>query len=159
MSKIQRIATTRNGTTLPTGLKGFFLWLQSHNPRLYAVAMPGIRSPSLSGLGLTADAAQIPVAAQETGAVKPSITDRIREILAVAAQTYLTAQQVKAQQKVLDMQLQRAQSGLPPLDIDMAAYGAVPSAQVGLSADTRSLLMWGAAALAAVYLVPKFFKR
>lgn len=159
MSKIQKPALDSRGRTLPTGMKGFFVWLRDANPRLYAVAMPGVRSPQLHGLGLTSDAAQIPIAAQSTEAVKPSIADRIREILAAAAQTYLTTQQVRAQQKILDMQLQRAQSGLAPLDIDMSKYGAVPTANVGLSADTKTLLIWGGIGAAVVFLIPKLLRR
>jgi hypothetical protein len=76
------------------------------------------------------------------------------------SQAYLTNEQMKAQKKVLDMQLARAQAGLPPLDIDMRQYGLTgPSVGVGIESNTLKYLGWGAAALAAVYLLPKFLKR
>ncbi len=92
--------------------------------------------------------------------MSPTLADKIKEIVLGASQAYLTYEQMQAQKKVMNTQLARLQAGLPALDIDMEKYGLVgPSVSVGLSPTTRSLLVWGGGALAAVYLLPKLLKR
>ena len=72
------------------------------------------------------------------------------------SQAYLTYEQMRAQKKVMDAQLARAQAGLPPLDLNMEQYGLTgPQVSVGLSPTTRTLLIAGAAGLGLVYLLPK----
>jgi len=142
-----------------TGMRGFFAWLRVKSPPIYRAVSPKIRNPQLAGLGFSEADAQVPVAQANTGPTAPSIADRIKDIVFGVSQAYLTAEQLKAQKKILDLQLQRAQQGLPPLDINMQSYGFGPQATVGLSSDTKTLLMWGGAALAAVYLVPKLLRR
>lgn len=142
-----------------TGMRGFFGWMRARNPRLYAQAIPAIKTrATLSGLGITGDAASAAASVSEAGPTAPGIVDKIKDILFGVSQAYLTAEQLKAQKKILDVQLQRAQAGLAPLDINMAQYGIGPQATVGLSSDTRSMLLWGAAILGAAYLVPKLIK-
>lgn len=142
-----------------TGMRGFFLWLRDANPALYAKAMPRVRSGhTLAGLGFTNTSAALPVDAQETGPAKPGVAQTISSILQTVASGYLTAQQVKNQQKVLDMQLQRAQQGLPPLDVDLRQYGMVPQASVGLTDDTQRLLLWVVAGVGAIVVVSKLIK-
>lgn len=53
------------------------------------------------------------------------------------------------QKQILDIQVQRAQQGLPPLNASQYAAGF----QVGLSDDTRNLLIMGAIGLGAVLLL------
>ena len=143
-----------------TGLRGFFNWMRVKDPRMYALAMPAIKTRSaLSGLGITGDAATAAASVSESGPVAPSITDKVKDILTTLSQAYLTNEQLKAQRKVLDFQLKRAQQGLPPLDINMSQYGLTPTAQVGLTSDTKNLLIWGGAALAAVFLIPRLIRR
>lgn len=55
------------------------------------------------------------------------------------------------QKQLLDVQVQRAKAGLPPLNVSQYAAGA----QVGLSPDTKQFLMIGGIALAAVFLLPQ----
>lgn len=142
-----------------TGMRGFFAWMAVKNPRLYAYAVPAIKTRSaLSGLGITGDAATAAASVSESGPVAPSIADKIKDILVGVSQAYLTSQQLKAQKEVLDVQLRRAQAGLPPLDINMQQYGLTPTAQVGLTSDTKNLLIWGGAAVLAVVVVTKLMK-
>lgn len=57
-----------------------------------------------------------------------------------------------AQQKqLLDVQVQRAKAGLPPLNV--AQYSA--GAQVGLSSDTKTFLTWALVGLGGVYLLSR----
>ena len=144
-----------------TGMRGFWAWARVKNPRLYASGLPAMRSrTAMSGLGITGTAAEAATSADNLGPTPVPIIDKIKEILMGVSQAYLTNEQMKAQKKVLDMQLARAQAGLPPLDIDMQQYGLTgPSVGVGIESNTLKYLGWGAAALAAVYLLPKFLKR
>jgi hypothetical protein len=144
-----------------TGMRGFWAWARVNNPRLYAAGLPAMRSrTAMAGLGITGTAAVAATTADNTGPTPVPIIDKIKEILMGVSQAYLTTEQMKAQKKVLDLQLQRAQAGLPPLDINMQQYGLTgPSVGVGIESNTLKFLGWGAAALAAVYLLPKFLKR
>jgi hypothetical protein len=137
------------------GQRGFLLWLKANQPRLYGALTKQLRT-GLSGLGLAVPS-DIATSAPASPA-SSSWVDSIKDVVMTAAQTYLTKQQVDAQKKVLDIQLQRAQQGLPPLNLDLAQYGLTPTANVGLAPDTMRLVMWGGLALAAVYLLPKLLK-
>jgi len=155
MSKVSFITPGRQG---PRGAKGFLAWLRERAPEYYRPVMQEFQSGSLSGLGLVGpgevnSASERPIAT--------SVADTIKDIISGVSMAYLTAQQMNAQKKVLDLQLQRAQQGLAPLDIDLQSYtGAVgPTMSVGMSADTKQLLIWGGIALAAVFLLPKLLKR
>lgn len=141
----------------PRGLRGFFAWLGATQPAIARAVFVKLNRPrALSGLGITAPA-------QVTGTEAPaakSTVDKISELIMGASQAYLTYEQMRAQKKVMDAQLQRAQAGLPPMDINMEQYGLTgPSVSVGLSPTTRNILIYGGIGLAAVYLLPKFFKR
>jgi hypothetical protein len=77
-----------------------------------------------------------------------SWVDALAKVLPVLATTY-------QQRQLLEVQLQRARSGLPPLDVSQYS----PGVQVGLTSDTRLLLIIGGAALAAVLLLPMLMGR
>lgn len=160
VSSAPKSPTGPKAPAYPNGMRGFFAWMAVRNPRLYKVGLPAVKSRSaLSGLGITGPSAVAATVVSETGPVAPSLADKIKDILLGVSQAYLTSEQMKAQKKVLDAQLARAQAGLPPLDIDMSKYGMGPSATVGISQGTQSFLLWGLAAAGAIYLVPKVFKR
>lgn len=155
-----RVSSAPKTPPYPNGMRGFFAWMKARNPRLYRVGLPAVtQRAALSGLGITGDSAVAATVASETGPVAPSLADKIKDILLGVSQAYLTNEQMKAQKRVLDAQLARAQAGLPPLDIDMSQYGMGPSVGVGLSPQTQTFLMWGLAAAGAIYLVPKLLKR
>lgn len=100
--------------------------------RLFPVAQPRsfLRSRGyMNGLGLDAD----------TSFFGLTTTD-IQQIV-----TGLNSQQL------FSLNLQRAQQGLPPLN--PAAYA--PQVAVGLNEDTQRLVLLGAAALLAVFLLKK----
>jgi len=152
--KIQR------GTMVyPSGMRGLFAWMRARNPRLFSKAYPAVKASALSGLGLADDVTTAAGVTSETGPVNPGVADRIKDILLGVSQAYLTAEQMKMQRKVIDVQIARAAAGQAPLDIDMSRYGVGPQATVGVSQDTQRLLLWIAAGLGAVYLVPKLLKR
>ena len=55
------------------------------------------------------------------------------------------------QRQLLQVQVDRARAGLPPLDV--SNYGA--GVQVGLSKDTQKMLLYGAVGIAALFLLAK----
>ena len=134
-----------------TGTRGFLLWTKKNLPRTYAGISKELKSATrLAGMGLTAEPA---VAATETPPTS-SLVNTIRDVANMVGQVYLTREQLKAQQKVLDMQLQRAANGLPPADIDVTQYG-LPQPSVGISLDdsTKKILMWGGIGLAVAIVL------
>lgn len=62
--------------------------------------------------------------------------------------------QYQTAQKCLDLNLVRAQQGLPP--IDCAAYGT--GVNIGVSSGTQQMVFIVLAVLAGVYLLPKLLK-
>jgi hypothetical protein len=75
------------------------------------------------------------------------------DALARVVQTYAIAD---TQRRILNVQLQRAQQGLPPLRA--AEYGVGASVNVGLSPDTQKMLLWGALGLGALFVLPRLFR-
>lgn len=160
MQNIPRAVRSGSAPKYPPGIKGYMAWIQSKNPRLFRVAMERVRNPSLAGLGFSGDAGQVAEAAATAAPTTPSVAQKLRDILLAAGQTYLTVEQVRAQQKVLDMNLKRAQQGLAPLDVNLPQYGFTgASASVGLESGTQKFLLLALAAAGAFYLIPKLIRR
>jgi hypothetical protein len=161
MSKIAmifpRVAVAPTGPA--RGGRGFFNWLKVAQPRIWKATMLRVGdAEGLAGLGLTDPNAA--TTAVSDAPVSNSLADKIKDIVFGVSQAYLTAQQLSAQKKVLDMQLSRAKAGLPPLDLDLQQYGLTgPQVSVGLSSQTQTLLIIGVVGIAAVYLLPKLLKR
>jgi len=67
------------------------------------------------------------------------------------AEGYLTVDQ---QQKLNNLNIQRAQQGLPAISTDQYASGV----QVGLTSSTQNTILIGVGILAAAYFLPKLFR-
>jgi hypothetical protein len=137
----------------PRGMRGFFAWLGTQQPGIARAVLIKLSKPgTLGDLGIEA-----PTQVTTTQApVAQTTADKIKDIVLGVSQAYLSYEQMRAQKKVLDMQLQRAQTGLPPLDLNMEQYGLTgPQVSVGLSPQTRTMLIYGGIGLAAVFLLPK----
>jgi hypothetical protein len=131
------------------GTKGFFIWLRANMPRVYQDVRKEFRDTArLSGIGL-AD----PVATATEAPPSSTLVQTIKDIANIAAQGYLTREQIKAQQQILNLNLQRAQQNLPMLNIDPAQYGLQPSVGVGLTDDTKQLLLYGGIGIGALWLL------
>jgi hypothetical protein len=144
-------------SNLPPGMKGFLSWLAMTQPRTHEKLLAKVTSPSLSGLGFTAAISAVtPAVLESTAPASASTADKVKDIILTLSQGYLTVQQMNAQKKVLDLQLARAKEGLPPLNLDMQQYGLTgPQVTVGMSPDTKKLLMIGGIGLGAVLLLPQ----
>lgn len=133
-----------------TGTKGFLQWLRQALPRTYAGVKKDLQiSAQLSGIGIIE-----PIDTAQSAPMSTSLAQTLKEIAQVAAQTYLTKEQIDAQQKILNIQLQRAQQGLAPLPLDPSTYGLpAPSIGVGLTGDTQRLLLYLAGGVGAFWLL------
>lgn len=146
-------------TIKETGLKGYFKWLKQNQPRVYADVKKKL--PANSGLGDTTISPTQPFnwqssgdlsTAASSGAASTTTTSALQNLITAGAQAYLTATQLKAQAQLTKIQLQRAAEGKAPLDVNVSDYGLTPTAQVGITDDTKKLLIYGGSALLAVML-------
>lgn len=100
---------------------------------------------------LEAIAPNITTIAEEQRMPSESWADAVVRILPALAATW-------QQKQLLQVQVERAKQGLPPLDANQIAAGV----NVGLSQDTTRLVMWSVAGLFALVALPqlvKMFKR
>jgi hypothetical protein len=143
-----------------TGIRGYLKWLQRDQPGIYKAIAPQIAQyapeafsdyeqsqamGSLMGLGdgLTTffgtDSSPDPstdvASAANSGASSPSITSMISNLVGAASQAYLAKTQVDNLKAINNIQLQRAQMNLSPLDTSSLTLG-VPQVNVGLSKGT-----------------------
>lgn len=130
-----------------TGVRGLVDWIKIRQPYLYRRIGNSLERLARRPLG---DDATPPATWSET----------LKNLVAVAGQALLSKSQLDAQKKILDLQLARAKAGLAPLDIDPATFGiAGPSVTVGISPDTKKLLMIGGVIAVAAFLLPKALGR
>lgn len=127
------------------GAAGFIAWLERYQPDLLRIARPRALGAQLAGLG------QDIAAGTTSSTTGGTMLDVLKNAVTIASQAYLTKTQLDAQKRILDLQVARAQQGLPPLDIDPGAYG-VPRVSVGVTDDTKKFLMYGGIGLGLLLL-------
>lgn len=158
-----------------TGPKGYLVWLATNQPKLYAQVRERLKTrvpANLSGLGfgaldqsllqvgITADVASDPIINSAPQGASSTWADTLSTILKTVAVGYSTKQQIDAQNKINQMQLDRLRQGLPPLNIDPASYGLqTASASIGIAPNTQKMLMLGGAAVLGVWLLTSFTGR
>lgn len=165
------------------GFPGFFGWLAATHPELYnraQVALPSyatwyggsgsganINVPGLGRLGADDSSVLQDVAAPDfsQSAFSIGITDstplptsNFADTIANTVKTLASSiLPVIGQQKILDIQLQRAKAGLPPLDT--SALNDAAGLHVGLTSSTQKTFLMiagiGAAALIGMSLLKK----
>lgn len=89
-----------------------------------------------------------------------SSTDWLSQLAQGFAEFKLANQQANAAAQVNSINIQRAQQGLPPINVDLSA--GAPTVAVGLSPQVQSLLqlaLWGGLALLALNIVLKAWRR
>lgn len=146
-------------SNLPGGKKGFILWAKKAMPDLHR-AIQSHAPQALSGLGDDTDFAtpfmSIPIsmtsdygstgasgppsvsAATTTAATAPADSGWISTIKNIANAVIPIYQQ----KKVVDLQLDRAKAGLPPLDVkNLSAIGDSAAYKVGVDSSTQNTLL------------------
>jgi hypothetical protein len=139
-----------------TGIRGYLKWLQQDQPGIYKLIAPHLAqqapdafsdfeqsramgslmglSDEVVGIVSTANTADVADAAN-SGASSPSITSLISNLVGAAGQIFLAKSQVDTLKQVNQIQLQRAQMGLAPLNTSSMSLG-IPQVNVGLSQGT-----------------------
>lgn len=123
--------------------QSFVNWLRDWNPNAYQ-QVESEAPELLEGLGAEA-------AAGVQNAGGSSWADMFLKIAAPALQIY-------QQRKVMQMQLKRAEQGLPPLPTEQLAPPPM-AAKIGLDNSTMKMIGFGAVGLAAIVVLPKLMKR
>lgn len=111
-------------------------------------------SDALSPITLDTTSTDPTIANASTSGASPSWLSSIGSAVSAATQAYLGVQQSKDAQTLFNVNLQRAQQGLAPLNANPSAYGIVsPQVNVGLSSSTQTLLIAGGIGLGVILLL------
>src|SRR6185436_2661455 len=103
------------------GKRGLLMWYKANQPALYNK----LRARLPSEGGLSAFGLVDPAVIATPAPITRTWADTFKDVLTTVSQGYMTVQQVKAQQKIAHIQLQRAANGPPPLNINPVDYGIV----------------------------------
>lgn len=131
------------------GMPGLLAWMKTYRPDWLRVVQKKLPSAPLAGLGDVLAPVSFDTSLVSTPAVSSSSSwgDTIKDAITAASSAYLTKSQIDAQKQILDLQIERARAGLPPANIDPSQYG-VPNVNIGVSADTKQMLLIGGGVLA-----------
>lgn len=87
----------------------------------------------------------------------------VDQIPATLVQLFQLGRQSDVQDQLLQLNIERAQRGLSPISLQQVGGAALASPQVNtnvsLDEGTKNMLMYGAAALAAVFIIPPLLKK
>lgn len=118
----------------------------TYDPLLDSVDVTGIPTDYADSIDMIAPGTATAVAQQQAGSSQPWY-DTLMQTIPLLLMT-------EQQRQLLQVQVDRAKQGLPPLDVSQ--YGA--GVQVGISADTQKMFVWlgiGLAAVAGVALLAR----
>jgi hypothetical protein len=111
----------------------------------YSTAIPTVNIPTI-------------IDSTSQNATTPATSSWLSSLISGAAQAWSTVTQAQTQQKVTNIQLQRAQAGLAPLNIDPKTLGLSSTSSSGFSLSGNTMLYLGIG-LAALLVLPKMFAK
>ena len=114
------------------------------NPGLI-LAAANVKTGRMAGM---ADATQTATAIVENASTNPGMLDSLAANLDKILASIVSYRQ---SEKILDVNLQRAKQGLPPINAESVA----PTVNFGVSSSVTNLILMGVGILALVYLVKK----
>jgi hypothetical protein len=95
----------------------------------------------------------------DSSAADPSWLSSIGSAITAAGQAYLTKTQIDAQSQIFNVNLTRAQQGLPPIPTNPTAYGLpAPTVNFGLASGATSTLFMIAGGLGLLWLLSSAMK-
>lgn len=97
-------------------------------------------------------------AAAPTAPTSSGWASDLSSIVSAASGLFQTADQLATAQKVTQTQLQRAQAGLPPLNLNSYGLSTSPGLNLGLSSSTQNTMLIAIGILAAVVLGSKMMR-
>lgn len=105
------------------------------------------------------DSTSAAINATDSGAASPSWLDSISSAIQAAGTAYLTKTQIDSQQQIFNVNLQRAQQGLPPIPTNPTAYGLpAPTVNFGLAAGTMQPILWVVGGVGLLWIVSQAMK-
>lgn len=105
------------------------------------------------------DSTSAAINATDSSAASPDWASAIATAVQAAGTTLLTVDQQNAQKQIFNVNLQRAQQGLPPIPTNPTAYGLpAPTVNLGLTSTTLTPLLWIAGGLGAIILISSLAK-
>jgi len=140
-----------------TGMRGFLKWAQEqYPPAIYQRIAGDIQkripqafsgymlggwrhTARLSGFADTAATVDTADAANSTPA-SPSWSDMISQIIGTATGAYLSVEQQRQQQQIIDSQLQQAQNGGKPLPVSLTSAGITFGGPQGATIGTIAVV-------------------
>jgi hypothetical protein len=115
---------------------------------------------TLPDASASAPASTDPAASAPAAPTTSGLSDIFSKLATAVGGFMLTKQQLDTQNKIVAVQLDRAQKGLPPININTLQAGLPqPTVRVGLAADTGKMVMYALLGLGAVFLLPQLLKR
>ena len=124
----------------------FALWLKKRYPKIYSAS---ISKGGLSGLGDTAPTDTTTAAA--TTSWLDTISNTLKSIIPAASAAYIAKQ-------TIDVNIQRAKAGLPPIDSGALAPQvnvSLPPAQVAQLTSAGKYALYGVGALGILFILSK----
>lgn len=143
-----------NGNNVTQARLQFLSWLQEKHPALFEAAIVQADKTTPVAATLGQNGAEVQQAAND-----PGFWDRLQNAAIGLGTTYLT---LKNQRDAMQLNLERARQGLPPIDAGVTA--PVIRTEIDLPPDVvdrvtqsagiqvNKILLWGGLALAAFYL-------
>jgi hypothetical protein len=116
--------------------------------------------PDDSTLPAAAPVSSDPAATAPAAPTTSGLSDIFSKLATAVGGFMLTKQQLDTQNKIVAVQLDRAQKGLPPININTLQAGLPqPTVRVGLSADTGKMVMYALLGLGALFVLPQLLRR
>lgn len=163
-----------------TGMRGFLLWVEAAFPP--TVARPILKAaqkyaggpPVAGGLGRlgdwtdtssgAADPTNPPISATtataSSDAATPAWAADVSTAIQTGLQVYQLASQQQAANQLFQVNLQRAQMGLPPVATDPTRYGLpAPTVNVGMTTSTENTVLVIGALLVGAFLLHSLGKK
>jgi hypothetical protein len=142
------------------GWPGFFGWAASVHPKLYNQLR--VMDPDFVQAmeqQHNAGSAILPgVAGDDVPAAAAPAKSQVAQFLQVATQAASAILPLVQQQKILKLQLQRAQQGLPPLDVG-AYVDPNQGVNVGINPATQKTLLWLGGGVLGAWLLSRVLGR
>lgn len=142
------------------GWPGFFGWLSQTHPALYnRVRVMDSDFVQVAEQQHNAGSAVLPgMAGDDVPQAAAPPASQVQQFLQVATQAATAILPLVQQQKILKVQLQRAQQGLPPLDVG-AYVDPNQGVNVGINPATQKTLLWLGGGAVAAFLLSRILGR
>lgn len=157
-----------------TGAKGYLIWMAKNQPALYAkvrerliTSMPlgaymahPFGDVALQDFSLDTSLVSDPVIQSAPTTASSSWADTLASVVKAVGVGYATKKQIDAQSQLNQIQLDRVRRGEQPVNVDLSSMGlSTATLGLGLTGNTQNLVIWGGAAILAVWLLTSLTKK